>query len=94
MITVLSAKFAQVSATQTEFWCKLKNQIKSKTNKGKAKRHKVMPTMQQTRRSRQNIADLLKGYELRTNYAKNTISISSCDLEQAMPTKCPSLKYV
>ena len=58
MITVLSANFAQVSATQTEFWCKLNYQIEPKTNKGKceAKRHKVMPTMQQTRRNRPNRA--------------------------------------
>ena len=56
MITVLSAKFAQVSVTQTVFWCKLNYQIEPKTNKGKceAKRHKVMPIMQQTRRNRQN----------------------------------------
>ena len=41
MITVLSANFAQVSATQTEFWCKLNYQIEPKTNKGKrdAKQH-------------------------------------------------------
>ena len=58
MITVLSAKFAQVSATETEFWCKLNYQIEPKTNKGKceAKWHKVTPTMQQTRRNRQNRA--------------------------------------
>ena len=42
MITVLIANFARVSATQTNFWCKL----------WEAKRHKVMPTMQQTRRNR------------------------------------------
>ena len=58
MITVLSANFAQVSATQTEFGCKLNDQIEPKKNIGKceAKRHKVMPTMQQTRRNRQNRA--------------------------------------
>ena len=60
MITVLSANFAQVSATQTDFWCKLNYQIQPKTNKGKceAKRDKVMPTMQQTRRNWQNRAQL------------------------------------
>ena len=42
MITVFNASFAQVSATQTEFWCKL----------CEAKRYKVMPTMQQTRHNR------------------------------------------
>ena len=48
MITVLSANFAQVSATQTEFWCKLNYQTDPKTNKGKceAKRHKMISTMQ------------------------------------------------
>ena len=55
MITVLSAKCAQVSATKTEFSFKLNCQIEPKTNKGKweAKRQKVMPKMQQTRRNRQ-----------------------------------------
>ena len=58
MITVLIANFAQVSANQTEFWCKLIYQIEPKTNNGKfeTKRHKVMPTMQKTRRNRQNKA--------------------------------------
>ena len=58
MIAVLSAKFTHVSATQTVFWCKLNYQIEPKTNKGKceAKQHKVIPTMQQTRRNRQNRA--------------------------------------
>ena len=35
MITALSANFAQVSATQTEFSCKLNYQIEPKINKGK-----------------------------------------------------------
>ena len=58
MITVLSANFAQVSATQTEFRCKLNYPIEPKTNKGKreAKWHKAMPTVQQTRRYKQNRA--------------------------------------
>ena len=34
--------------------------------------------------------DLLKGYELRTNYVKSTNSVSSCDLEQFTPTKYPN----
>ena len=34
--------------------------------------------------------DMLKGYELRTNYVKNTTSVSSCDLEQVTPTKYPN----
>ena len=63
VITVLSANFAQVSSTQTEFWLKLNYQIELKTNKGKyeAKRHKVMPARQQTRRNRQNRAWLAEG---------------------------------
>ena len=38
--------------------------------------------------------DLLKGYELRRNYVKNATSVSSSDLEQVTPTKCPNQKYV
>ena len=62
MITVLSVNFKQVTANQTEFWCKLNYQIEPKTNKGKceAKQHKVMPAMQQTRRNRQNRAWLVQ----------------------------------
>ena len=37
---------------------------------------------------------LLKGYEMRTNYVKNTTSVCSCDLEQLTPTKYPNQKYV
>ena len=37
---------------------------------------------------------MLKGYEMRTNYLKNTTSVSSCDLEQVKPTKYPNQKYV
>ena len=56
MIAVDSDNFAQVSATQTEFWCKLHYEIQAKTNKEKyeVKRHKGNPTMQQNRRSRHN----------------------------------------
>ena len=38
--------------------------------------------------------DLLKGYQLRTNYVKNTISVSSCDFEQVTPTKYLNQKYL
>ena len=38
--------------------------------------------------------DLLKGYELKTNYAKKTTMVNSCDLEQVTPTKYPNQKYV
>ena len=45
---MISANFAQVSATQTECWCKLNYQTQPKTNEGlyETKWHKVMPTMQ------------------------------------------------
>ena len=84
MIILLSANFAQVSTTQTEFWCNSNYQIEPKTNKGKCetKRHKMMPAMQQTSRNRYNKAWLAQNYELRTYYVKNTTSVSSCDLEQ------------
>ena len=44
MITVFSANFARVSATQTELWYKLNYQTMSKTNEGKceAKQNNVM----------------------------------------------------
>ena len=89
MIAVLSANFAQVSGTQTDFWCKLNYQIEPKANKRKceAKQHKVMPKMQQTRSNRQNGAWLA---QRRTNWAKNTTSVSSYDLEQVTPTKYPN----
>ena len=38
--------------------------------------------------------DFLKGFELRTNYLKNSTSVSSCDLEQVRPTKYANQKYV
>ena len=38
--------------------------------------------------------DLLQGYELRTNYVKNTTNVSFCDLEQVTSTKYPNQKYV
>ena len=55
MITALGANFALVNAAQTESWRKLKYETQLKIYKGmfKTKRHKVMPTMQQTRRNRQ-----------------------------------------
>ena len=38
---IITGNFEQVSATQTELWCKLNHQIEPKPNKGKceAKRH-------------------------------------------------------
>ena len=38
--------------------------------------------------------DLLKGFELSTNYVKNSTRVSSCDLSQVTPTKYPNQKYV
>ena len=38
--------------------------------------------------------DLLKGYELRTNYVKSTTSVSSSNQELVMITKCPNQIYV
>ena len=54
MITVLSANFAQ--SVQLKLNSELNYQVEPKTNKGKskAKRHKVMPTIQQTRYNRRN----------------------------------------
>ena len=38
--------------------------------------------------------NMLIGYELRTNYVKNTTSVSSCYMEQVTPTKYPNQIYV
>ena len=48
MLTVLNTNFVQVSATQTECFCKLNHETQQKINKGmwETKRHKVMPTME------------------------------------------------
>ena len=57
MITIVSANFAQVSATQTEFWYKLNHQIERKTNKGKfeAKWHNIQ-TKNMYKRNNANIS--------------------------------------
>ena len=91
----LIANFAQVSFklnSDVNWTIKLSQ----KTNKGKceAKRHNVMPKMQQARQNRQNRECLLKGYELRTDCLKKTTSVSSWDLELVTPTKYPNQKYV
>ena len=88
-MTVLRANFAQVSVTQTEFWCKLKYQIEPKTNNG-------IKWFQQCNKPGgigRIERDLLKGYELRTNYLKNITSIGFYDLEQVMVTKYSNQKY-
>ena len=96
MITVLSAKVAQFGAIQTEFLCKLNYQIEQKTNRANAKQNGIRSCRQcnKTGAIGRTESDLLKSYELRTNYVKNTTSVSSCDLEQFTPTKYPNQKYV
>ena len=43
---------------------------------------------------RENKARLAQSYKLKTNYVKNTCSISFYDLEQVTPIKYQSQKYV
>ena len=71
-------------------------QIDPKTNRNKslAKRHKVMATIDKPDVVGRIERNLLKGYELRINYIKNTTSVSSCDMEQVTPTKYPNQKYL
>ena len=80
---MITGNFEQVSATQTELWCKLNHQIEPKSNKGKceAKRHDANNATNQGAIGRTERI-LLKGYDLRTNYAKNTTNVTFCDLEQ------------
>ena len=80
---MITGNFEQVSPTQTELWCKLNHQIEPKSNKGKceAKRHDANNATNQGAIGRTE-RDLLKGYDLRTNYAKNTTNVTFCDLEQ------------
>ena len=94
MITVLSANFSQVSSTPTEFWCKLNHQFERKTNKGKQNDIRWCQQCNKPGEIGRIEHNLLKGYELRKNYVKNTTSVSSCDLEQVTPTKYPNQKYV
>ena len=92
MITVLSANFALVTATQTEFWCNLNYQIEQKQIRASATQN-IISWCQQCNKPGtvgKTECDLLKGYKLRTNYVKNTTSVSSCDVEQVAPTKCPN----
>ena len=72
---------------------KLNYQVEPKTNKDKfeAKRHNMMPTMQQTRHDRQNRVCLAQRL---WTYVKNTTSVSSCDLEQGTPSKYPKQRSV
>ena len=95
MITVLSANFAQVSAPQTEFWCKLNTfKLSQKQIRASVMQNGIRSCQQCNkpgvlgRTERQ----LLEGYELRTNYVKNTTTLSSYELEQVMATKHPNEK--
>ena len=91
MITVLNANFAQVSATQTEWWCKLNCETHSKT-KGCAKQKGIKWYQRCNKpgeRSR-NRAWLAQRLWTETNYVKNTTNISSCTLEQVTLIKYPN----
>ena len=97
MITVLSANFAQVSAPQTECWCKLNTiKLSQKQIRASVKQNGIRSCQKCNkpgvlgRTERQ----LLEGYGLRTNYVKNTTTLSFCELEQVMATKHPNEKYV
>ena len=101
MITVLSANFTQISATQTEFWCRYPDvncTIKSTQNqiRASAQQNDIRWCQKCSKPGAIGKTErgLLKGYELKTNYVKNTTSVSSCDLEKVTPTKYPNQKYV
>ena len=96
MIIVFSANFAQVSATQTKFWYKLNYQMIQKQIKALGKQNALRWCHQCNKpgAAGRTERDLLKGYELRSNFVKNTTSVSSCDLEQVTPAKYPNQKYV
>ena len=96
MITFLSANFPQVSATQTEFWCKWTINLCQKQIRAYAKQNGIWWCQQCNKPGAIGRIehDLLKGYEPRTNYVRNTTSASSNDLEQVMPTKYSNQKYL
>ena len=91
MITVLSANFAQVSATQTECWCKMNYTTHPKT-KVCAKQNSIRWCQQCNKpgaigRNRSWYAQRLW---TETNYVMNTTTVSSCNLEQVTLTKYPN----
>ena len=92
MITVLSANFAQIGATQTECWCKLNHGAQPKINKDMCEtdRHKVMQECNKPSATDRNRAWLVQRLWTETNYVKNTTSVSSCNLEQVTLTKPPN----
>ena len=91
MITVLSANFAQVSATQTECWCKMNCETHPKT-KACAKQNGIRWCQQCNKPGAigTNRSWLTQRLWPETNYVKNTTSVSSCKLEQVMLIKYPN----
>ena len=88
MITVLSANFAQVSATQTECWCKMNCETHPQT-KTYAKQNGLRCYQQCNKPGAigRNRAWLAQRLRTETNYVKNTTSVSSCNLKQVTLTK-------
>ena len=88
MITVLSANFVQVSATQTECWCKMNCETHPKT-KACAKQNGIRWCQQCNKPGAigRNRAWLAQRLWAETNYVKNTTSVSSCNLKQVTLTK-------
>ena len=91
MITVLSANFAQVSETQTEWWCKMNCETHPKT-KVCAKQNGIRWCQQCNKPGAigRNRAWLAQRLWTETNHVKNTTSVSSCNLEQVTLTKDPN----
>ena len=91
IITVLSANFAQVSATQTECWYKLNCETHPKT-KACAKQNGIRWCQQCNKADAigRNRAWLAQRLWTETNYVKNTTSVSSCNLGQVTLTNYPN----
>ena len=95
MIVVLSANFTQVSATQTECWCKMNCETHPKT-KACAKQNGIRWCQQCNKPGAigTNRSWLTQRLWPETNYVKNTTSVSSCKLEQVMLTKYPNQMFI
>ena len=91
MITILSANFAQVSATQTECWYKLNCETHPKT-KTCAKQNGIKWCQRSNKPGAigRNKAWLAQRLWTETNYVKNATSVRSCTLEQITLTKYPN----
>ena len=89
MITVLSANFAQLRATQAEFWCIWTIKLSQKQIRASEKQNGIRWCQQCNKpgATGEQSVTCSWGYELKTNYVKNTTSVSSCDLEQVTRTK-------